>query len=135
MPEGTFPKAGGDPLYFSEANRFARAGGFIAFSSGTDSFSSGTAVQTLGSWLVGAGSMTNFGALYGTFFMSKAAADNVRLGISGIENNLTISAGASLSAAGMYCTFNVVAGSPGRDGYLTMICNAPGNNQTAVSCA
>lgn len=47
--EGVFPKVGGDPIYYSEANRFREK--VIGWNAHPNQFTSGTAYQIAGSYL------------------------------------------------------------------------------------
>lgn len=56
--ENIFPKIGGDPLYFSEANRFSRAGQFIAMGSFAQLTSGTTAGSVIGSIIISGANQT-----------------------------------------------------------------------------
>jgi len=93
--EGIFPKIGGDPLYYSEANRFAGAGNFIAGGS-TARLPSGTAIQYAGSIVIPPGSLYNpFNHLIFDYATSGDNAHNIKFVFSGgavinVDNNLGV---------------------------------------------
>jgi hypothetical protein len=108
--EGVFPKIAGDIAYASEANRFARAGGFISNGSFYNVISSGTAFQVMGSIVIGAGSLTNPCELQILFKNEKNARDNLSISISGASANGTCLLGSVITnCAGRV---NIYAGSP-----------------------
>ena len=76
--EGQFPKVDGDYVFGTEATRFARAGGFIGHLNASDltAVSSGTAVQTVGSLVINAGSLTD-PCIFKAISQSRSTAGNV----------------------------------------------------------
>lgn len=101
--EGTFPKIGGDPLYFSEANRLGRAPQVIA----NQIFPaiSGTAPITLGSWLLPVGSfigstagLINMHFMYDTLDGGGGASNQeiVVLRASGAKGNFQAGIGSNI---------------------------------------
>lgn len=117
--EGVFPKVDGDVLYASEVNRFARAGRFITIS-GTPVALSGTGYQTLGSVLIGAGSLSNPCHINITYWFGRdsTGTDQIfspRIRISGLSSyssgNILFSGTNAVSASEGTC--DIMLGSPG----------------------
>src|SRR3990167_7387334 len=87
--EGIFPKVGGVPIYFSEANRFA---GYKTFFIGsTASGGGGGAYVGVGSVLIGAGSVSNPCVLHFNAFASSQFATRIR--IIGLSSNIAVTVG------------------------------------------
>ena len=89
MPEGQFPKSGGAPLYYTEANRFA--GGNVLFMGSSAFIQSGTAYQTLGSVLISGNMLTNLSNPFNIYFYVVNRAGNpnnaFRIAVSGTSTN------------------------------------------------
>ena len=133
--EGVFPKVGGDPGYYSEANRFAGAGGFIYIGS-TLNVGSQTAIQTAGSLLIRAGSLSNpcHISMYGNWNIQSEQKTKFTIQISGLTGNASwVMAGSDSNTVSLNnFIFNATLGSPllGRGlmiGYQdTISSNSPG---------
>lgn len=124
-----FPKIGGDPLYFSEANRFARAGGFYHTGS-TLLISSGGGVQfgivtgkILGSILISGATLSENSTVLGTIKHTAGdASDSLALVISGLQGNQFVTAGSNITATTRACTFIAHLGSINTNyAYLTAL--------------
>lgn len=121
--EGEFPKADGDYLFASEANRFARAGEFIEISSGLVT-SSGTADSVAsGSVLIGAGVLSNPAHIIIDFVTASKTGSNPQplIKISGLSDFESV--GPLLGAVnvqGAHGRFDAVLGSPG-SGYISLV--------------
>lgn len=127
--ELTFPKVGGDPYYYSEANRFAGAGQFIAMGS-TRSVGSGAnqrinaavgSAMIMGSYLILAGSLSNPAHIYITALHNSADISNQSvLFISGQSANVGISAGSGVNSSRLIEAEAIIGSATGFTGLLKL---------------
>ncbi len=111
--EGTFPKIDGDILYGSEVNKFNNAGEFLKIGS-TLSVGSATIIQTAGSVLIPAGSLSNPCHLQINFLNNigaSAITQNI-IGVSGTSGSITLSAGSNIGRDFRFGRANIFIGSP-----------------------
>ena len=112
--EGQFPKIDGDILYASEVNDFRRANRFFVIGSGVN-VESGTGFQSLGSILIGAGSVSNPCQIIATaFFIHDINQVNqVTWRISGAQGNQSVTLGSTFLQSTQ--TLNAILGSPSQN--------------------
>lgn len=133
MTINTFPVANGDILDADSVNRFAKAGGYIAMAtSGTSTFgvlaTSGTALQTLGSVLIPANTLSNPCEL-SIFAVTRtdSEAENLQITVSGnVNGTLTIGSNATSACVSYYSRLTL--GSPFT--HARWFANAYSPNQT-----
>ena len=115
-----FPKVGNDPMYYSEANRFARGCYNIKTGSLTTALGSQTGttvcglanVTIAGSYLV-AGSLYNPSELMIDFYGIKSSGTDYFIGISGINTYAYVSVGSMQNDPNInYGNFKALVGSP-----------------------
>ena len=110
MPEGTFPKSDGDILFASESNKFFNAGTFYETGSNFRIIS-GTGFTTVGSALIGAGSLGNPAIIDISCWVQKPASSIMGFEISGAGVNTQITVG-SPSAIPNIARSKIFVGSP-----------------------
>ena len=109
--QNVFPKIGGDPLYYTEANRFAGAGQFISMGS-TGIIGSQTADAVAGSILINAGSLSNPAHLIIDALVTRAATPiGVLISISGLSSNGLINVGSNIDTTQIIVHCDITAGS------------------------
>jgi hypothetical protein len=85
--EGTFPKIAGDVIYASEVNKFASR--LYATTGSTASFNSGTAIQTLGSFIIPGGTLTSPSLIDFRFRLTNIAKPVIRCSGASANNAYT----------------------------------------------
>jgi len=121
--EGEFPKIGNDPLYDSEANRFAGAGHFIQAGSFPPAVSGAADGTIVGSILFPGGSMADLSNLHIKMFANMPGSSRMTLRFSGagLVNNTTIIKLGSSSDTGVtdeFFEFEAFIGSPMGQNYV-----------------
>ena len=115
--EGVFPKVGNDPIYYSEVNRFAQNNVMSAGS--FPGVSSGTAIQDIGSFVIGPGSIGNPSSIRGKVLINcpnaNPEATRFFVLISGVNTNSTLEIGSAYftqQSENFLLTHEAVVGSP-----------------------
>lgn len=108
--EGQFPKVDGDILYASEANRLAKCGTYW-FLGSTASFNSGTAAQTLGSFVFAAGSLSNPTHIVVDTYIA-GAESNLIVFLSGVSASTSVTIGGPGALSQFGARTDIITGSP-----------------------
>lgn len=119
--QDVFPKVGGDPLYYSEANRFARGGGFISLGS----FGSFGSV-----FISGLNQTSNPSHIKAEYrIVGPANEGSYVFFVSGASANGSVIATLSTTD---YCRVSVTIGSPG-SGFIHLLSAGIGAGQTQAN--
>lgn len=107
-----FPKVAGDILYQTEVNDFANSGRiFVGCGSFTNIGSAGPAYQTVGSVVIGAGSLVNYSTL--NLYCRSTPTLGLQFELSGVSSNAVGTLGDTLSTGNAVIRGTFSIGSPG----------------------